>query len=159
MAPPAKIMARAFVDGCQREMIRQQEGTGAYRAEKQLIWEMGNLTEADRHILFPFKDTGPAHSNFSFLNTVHPTTDKGCFLNIIQVRFRQTYSVPVHGDLLSLRNLLRVGNADSDTIDGPPLERTPNVYQGSTQDTQQAETEAVSGPLEDAAFEVKTEGR
>lgn len=139
--------------------IRQQEERGASRAEKQLIGEMGNLTGADRHILFPFKHTGPAHIYFIFLNTIHPTTDKGCFLNIIQVRFRQTYSVLVHGDLLSLKNLLRVGNADSDTIDGPSLERTPKVDQRSTQDTQQAETETVSGPLEDAAFEVKTEGR
>lgn len=139
--------------------IRQQEERGASRAEKQLIGEMRNLTGADRHILFPFKHTGPAHIYFIFLNTIHPTTDKGCFLNIIQVRFRQTYSVLVHGDLLSLRNLPRIENADSDTIDGPSPERTPNVYQGSTQDTQQAETETVSGPLEDAAFEVKTEGR
>lgn len=152
-------MARAFIDRCQGKMIRQQEETGAYRAEKQLIGEMGNLTEADQHILFPFKDTGPAHIYFIFLNTIHPATDKGCFLNIIQVRLRQTYLVLVHGDLLGLRNLLGAGNADSDTIDSPSLERTPNVYQGSAQDTQQAETETVSGPLEDAAIEVKTGGR
>lgn len=59
--------------------IRQQEERGASRAEKQLIGEMGNLTGADRHILFPFKHTGPAHIYFIFLNTAHPTTDKGCF--------------------------------------------------------------------------------
>lgn len=146
-------MARAFFAGCQRVMIRQQEETGAYRAEEQLTGEMGNLREADRRILFPFEDTGPGHIYFIFLNTIHPATDKECFLNIIQVRFRQTYSVLVHGDLLSLRNLLRRRKC------GASLERTPNVYQGSTQDTQQAETETVSGPLEDVAFEVKTEGR
>lgn len=91
LASPAKIMARAFIDECPQEVIRQQEERGAYRAEKQLLWEMGNLTEAHRHILFPFKDTGPVHIYFISLNTIHPTTDKECFLNVSQAHFRQPF--------------------------------------------------------------------
>lgn len=130
-------MARAFIDGCQREMIRQQEERGAYRAEKQSIWGMGNLTEADRHILFPFKDTGPVHIYFISLNTIHPTTDKGCFLNIIQVHFRQPYSVLVHNNLLSPRNLLCIGNADTEIPSLALPLREPQCVTGSTQYTQQ----------------------
>jgi hypothetical protein len=50
LASPNKIIARAFIDRCLREMIRQQEERGACGAGKQLVWEMGTLTEADRPI-------------------------------------------------------------------------------------------------------------
>lgn len=45
LASPAKILAKAFTDGCQREMMRHQEERGACRTGKHSPWEWELLQE------------------------------------------------------------------------------------------------------------------